>query len=99
MSSVEATRSSTSSSRGANVWTPSDTRVTPPSRRSAASSGVTDSGFASQLISVAAGSAARTRRNASGSVNDGVPPPTKTVVTVSESAERSRSSSTSNAPT
>ena len=81
-SSGPATRSRTSSRRGANVCAPSETLVTPPSRRSAASSGVTVSGFASTLISAAAGSDASTRRSASGSVNDGVPPPTKTVVDV-----------------
>ena len=80
-------------------WAPSDTRVTPPSRRSAASSGVTVSGFASTVISAAAGSAASRRRSASGSVNVGVPPPTKTVATGSASTPRSRSSSTSSAST
>ena len=78
-SSGPATRSSTSSRRGANVCAPSEMRVTPPSRRSAPSSGVTVSGFASTVTSAAAGNAASRRRSASGSVNVGVPPPTKTV--------------------
>ena len=55
--------------------------VTPWSRSSAASSGVTVSGFASTVISARAGSAGERRASAAGSVNVGVPPPTKTVST------------------
>ena len=76
-----------------------DSRVTPPSRSNAASAGVTVSGFASTVTSAAAGSAANTRRSASGSVNDGVPPPMNTVATDSASTPRSRSSSSSSAST
>ena len=77
-SSGEATRSSTESSRGVNDWAPSDTRVTPHSRRSTTSAGVTVSGFASTVSSAAAGNAPNSRRSATPSVNVGVPPPTKT---------------------
>ena len=61
---------------------PSDTRVTPPSRSRAASSGVTVSGFASTVISRDGGSASSRRASAAGSSNVGVPPPRKTVSTV-----------------
>ena len=73
--------------------------VTPCSRRSAASSGVTVSGFASTVSSSAAGSAASSRASAAARVNVGVPPPTNTVSTTSASPSRSRSSSASSAST
>ena len=50
-SSGDAPRSSTSSRRGSKLCAPSDTRVTPLRRSSAASSGVTVSGFASTVTS------------------------------------------------
>ena len=49
--------SSTSSRRGLNDCAPSETRFTPCSRRSAASAGVTVSGFASTVSSSTGGSA------------------------------------------
>ena len=52
-SSGEASRSSTSSSAGWKLCAPSETRVTPCARRSAASSAVTVSGLASTVTSSA----------------------------------------------
>src|SRR3954463_5548349 len=64
-SSGEAPRSSTSRRRGSKVCAPRDTRVTPLRRSSAASAGVTVSGFASTVTSRACGSAPRRRSSAS----------------------------------
>ena len=59
-------RSSTSRRDVSNDCAPSDTRLTRFRRRSAASSGVTVSGFASTVTSSASGSAASSRSRASG---------------------------------
>ena len=76
-----------------NDWAPTETRFTPCARNSRASSGVTDSGFASTVSSSTTGRPASTRSSAAVSVKVGVPPPTKTVSTRAASRQRSRSSS------
>ena len=78
---------------------PSEIRVTPPSRKRAATSALTVSGFASTVTSSAGGSARSKRRSSSGAVNVGVPPPRKTLSSRGASTSRSKESSASSAST